>query len=67
MRARLIVAVVLALVLCAVLAAPATATHNHKGPLVSTAELTFIVTDPETEDGYWSGSITGGACAGRCR
>jgi len=59
MRARLIVAVVLALVLCAVLAAPATADHKHKGPLTSTAELTFIVTDPETGDGYWSGSITG--------
>jgi hypothetical protein len=59
MRARLIVAVVLALVLCAVLAAPAMANHTHKGLLISTAELTFIMTDPETEDGYWSGSVRG--------
>jgi len=59
MRARSIVTVVLAMVLCSVLAAPAMANHTHTRPLISTAELTFIVTDPETGDGYWSGSVRG--------
>ena len=56
---KLLFLLVCALLLLLASAAPALATHNHKGPLLSTAELTFIVTDPETEDGYWCGSITG--------
>ena len=57
---KLLFLLVCALLLLLASAAPALANHSHKGPLLSTAELTFIVTDPETEDGYWSGSITGG-------
>lgn len=56
---KLLFLLVCALLLLLASAAPALANHSHKGPLLSTAELTFIVTDPEKGDGYWSGTITG--------
>jgi hypothetical protein len=56
---KLLFLLVCALLLLFVSAAPAPANHSHTGPLLSKAELTFIVTDPVTEDGYWSGTITG--------
>jgi hypothetical protein len=61
-RTRLTIVVVLALALAALLAAPATASADRAckaGPLISKAELTFVMTDPDTGDGYWDGSITG--------
>ena len=59
-RTRLTIVVVLVLALSALLATPATAHRAHKaGPLISRAELAYVMTDPDTGDGYWDGSITG--------